>query len=156
MQFFLYITTIILVNHVLLYKEHIKSVTSYIHIYNLHKPWIHKYSFHGPGSPRDKGLIFLDKIILKIEQMELLWLFFSPFLFSPKKRGKRKGEWSSKNRDQKPCLSARSILKIGNFVSVHIKLWIQKHKSNSTIFLNNFFNGHLTLVSEVSQLYTQG
>ena len=31
-----------------------------------------------------------------------------PFLFPPKKRGKRKGEWSSKNRDQKSYLSVPS------------------------------------------------
>ena len=35
-----------------------------------------------------------------------LWLFFSPFLFPPKERGKKKRRM--KNRDQKSCLSARS------------------------------------------------
>ena len=35
--------------------------------------------------------------------------FFPPFLFPAKKRGKRKEESSSKNRDQKSCLSARSL-----------------------------------------------
>ena len=38
-----------------------------------------------------------------------LWLFFSPFLFSPKKRWKRKRRMNSKTRGQKSCLSARSI-----------------------------------------------
>ena len=31
-------------------------------------------------------------------------LLHSPFLFPPQKRGKRKGEWCSKNRDQKSYL----------------------------------------------------
>ena len=34
---------------------------------------------------------------------------FPLFLFPTKKRGKRKGESSSKNRDEKSCLSARSL-----------------------------------------------
>ena len=37
-----------------------------------------------------------------------LWLFFFPFLFNPKKRGKKKRRMNSKNRDHKSCLSARS------------------------------------------------
>ena len=37
-----------------------------------------------------------------------LWLFFSPFLFPPKKRVKKKRRMISKNRDFKPNLSARS------------------------------------------------
>ena len=35
-----------------------------------------------------------------------LWLFFSPFLFPPKKEKRRR--MNNKNRDQKSCLSARS------------------------------------------------
>ena len=38
-----------------------------------------------------------------------LWLFFSLFLFSPKQRGMKKRKMKSKNRDQKSCLSARSL-----------------------------------------------
>ena len=38
-----------------------------------------------------------------------LWLFFSPFLFPPKKRGEKKSRMNSKKRDQKSCLSARSF-----------------------------------------------
>ena len=34
---------------------------------------------------------------------------FPLFLFPTKKRGKRKGDISSKNRDQKSCLSAQSL-----------------------------------------------
>ena len=37
-----------------------------------------------------------------------LWLFFSPFLFPPKIREKKKRRMNSKNRDFKSCLSARS------------------------------------------------
>ena len=37
------------------------------------------------------------------------FIIFSPFLFPSKNRGKRKGEWSSKNRDQNSCLYARSL-----------------------------------------------
>ena len=39
----------------------------------------------------------------------LLWLFYSPFLFPTKKRGKKKRRINSKNRDFKSCLSARSL-----------------------------------------------
>ena len=35
--------------------------------------------------------------------------YFPPFLFPSKKEGRRKGEWSSKNHDQKSCLSTRSL-----------------------------------------------
>ena len=38
-----------------------------------------------------------------------LWLFFSSLFFPPKKRGKRKGEWFSKNCGQKSCISDRSV-----------------------------------------------
>ena len=38
-----------------------------------------------------------------------LWLFFSPFLFPPKKRGKNKRRMNRKNRDQKSCLSVHSF-----------------------------------------------
>ena len=125
MQFFLYITTIILVNHVLLYKENIKSVTSYIyvHIYNLHKPLIHIYSFHGPGSPRDKGSIFLDKTILKIKQKGMLFdNEFSLFSSLLKRELREKENEVAKIENQKSCLSARSILKIGNCVRVLIMM----------------------------------
>ena len=37
------------------------------------------------------------------------WLFFSPFLFLPKKRVKKKRRMNIKNRDVKSCLSARSF-----------------------------------------------
>ena len=37
-----------------------------------------------------------------------LWLFFSPFLFPPKQRGKKKGRMNCKYREFKSCLSARS------------------------------------------------
>ena len=37
-----------------------------------------------------------------------LWLFFSPILFLPKKRGKKKMRMNSKNCDFKSCLSVRS------------------------------------------------
>ena len=43
-----------------------------------------------------------------------LWSFFSPFLFPPRKRGKKKRRMNSKNRDQKSCLSARSIINKSN------------------------------------------
>ena len=33
-----------------------------------------------------------------------LWLFFSPFFFPPKKRGKKKRRLNSKNCDFKLCL----------------------------------------------------
>ena len=36
------------------------------------------------------------------------WLFFSPFLLPPKKRGKRKGEKNNQCRGQNACLSDRS------------------------------------------------
>jgi len=39
-----------------------------------------------------------------------LWLFFTPFFFPLKKRGKKKERMNTKNRDQKSCLSARSIV----------------------------------------------
>ena len=35
---------------------------------------------------------------------------FIPFFFPPKKWGRKKGEWSSKNCDLKSCLSARSTI----------------------------------------------
>ena len=38
-----------------------------------------------------------------------LWLFFSPFLFHPKKRGEKKRRMNSKNRDFKSCLSKSSV-----------------------------------------------
>ena len=53
-------------------------------------------------------------IELKIDKAEMydfwprLWLFYSPLLFSPKKRGKKKRRMNRKNGDQKSCLSARS------------------------------------------------
>ena len=37
-----------------------------------------------------------------------LWLFFSPFFFPPKKRGKKKRRINSKNCDFKSCLSGSS------------------------------------------------
>ena len=37
-----------------------------------------------------------------------IWLFFSPFLFPPKKRGKIKMRMKCLNRDFMSCLSARS------------------------------------------------
>ena len=42
---------------------------------------------------------------------ERLWLFFSPFLFPPKIRGRK----NSKNRDQMSCLSGRSFWKAQTF-----------------------------------------
>ena len=36
-------------------------------------------------------------------------LFFSPFLFPPKKEGKKKRRMNIKNRDQNSCLSTRSV-----------------------------------------------
>ena len=35
-------------------------------------------------------------------------VILNPFLFPPKKRGKKNGRMKSKNRDFKSCLSARS------------------------------------------------
>ena len=41
----------------------------------------------------------------------LITIFANSFSFSPKKRGKRKGEWSNKNRDQKSYLSVPSCVR---------------------------------------------
>ena len=57
-----------------------------------------------------------------------LWLFCFPFLFPPKKRGKRKGEWSNKNNDQKSYLSARSKFGISN-MSI-LTLYIVRYNRN--------------------------
>ena len=62
----------------------------------------------------------LDKWVVRV--LGLFWssrktwllttplLLFSPFIFPSKKRGKRKGEWNSKNRDQKSYHSTRSFV----------------------------------------------
>ena len=51
-------------------------------------------------------------------------LLHSPFLFAPKKRGKRKGKWSSKNRDQKSYLSVPSLQR-----------YLEQNKSNVHIYV---------------------
>ena len=50
-----------------------------------------------------------------------LWLFFSPFLFTPKKEGRRKGEWISKNRDPKKILTLRPVNCNHRFGSVKLQ-----------------------------------
>ena len=50
-------------------------------------------------------------------------LLHSPFLFPPKKRGKRKGEWCSKNRDQKSYLPVSSWNVIHFTIEKNLFFW---------------------------------
>ena len=57
-------------------------------------------------------ILLLQKIEQKGMTFDYDFRYSFPLLSSHlKKRGERKGEWSSKNRDQKSCLSARSCKK---------------------------------------------
>ena len=66
-------------------------------------------------------------------------LLHSPFLFPPKKRGKRKGEWCSKNRDQKsylPVSSNNSSILTGKKYVVQIYK-IKLHTKNHVDLIKN-------------------
>ena len=58
-------------------------------------------------------------------------VIFLPFLFPPKKRGKKKRRMKSKNRDLKSCLSARSG-RISNVDSGSMYLYYIEKPSNPT------------------------
>ena len=49
-----------------------------------------------------------------------LWLVFSPFLFPPRERGKKKRRMNSKKRKQKVFLSARSKSRYGKNMNIII------------------------------------
>ena len=64
---------------------------------------------HCSNSIHDKELnTLINDQAERHDLKSLLWLFFSHFLFPPKK-GKKKRRMNSKNSDFKSCLSARSL-----------------------------------------------
>ena len=72
------------------------------------------------------------KAWLLITTLVILW--FSPFLFPPWKRGKKKRRMNSKNRDQNLCSSARSML----FIMVAIHLTISYFSLLKRVQMNRF------------------
>ena len=72
-----------------------------------------------------------------------LWLFFSTFLFLPKKTEKKKRRMNSKNCDFNSCLSARSCKEVKNYNFCYCKVWSaitieQKGKTQNHDFCYSF------------------
>ena len=55
-----------------------------------------------------RNAFLINDRVVRHDFWQRLWLFFYPFLFPPKKRGKKKGRMNRKNCDQKSWLSARN------------------------------------------------
>ena len=74
-----------------------------------------------------------------------LWLFYFPFLFPPKIRGKKKRKMNSKNCDQKSFLSARSLIRY-----LIILIFLVEKISKTIITLKNNSSKHKSLSSKIN------
>ena len=94
-----------------------------------------RYSIRNVHLHNIKSLMLLCKVDLaeRHEFWTRLWILFFPSLL--KKEGRRKGEWISKNRDKRSCLSARSV----KFKFQAIKIWLTQIFYNAILINNNLW-----------------